>query len=485
MSKWEDKLDTIRALAVIGVDTATIADLVGTTAGNLQTVAKRAGIKLAGGTKVGAGAVYQVPLDMLRRDPQQPREQFDGDALNALADSLKTDGQETPVRFRLSDLDDGGAPFMIIHGERRCRAAVIAGLATIEGVLDTRDDSPAERILRQIADNEQRAALTAWDWIVAIDRLAESGLTHTEISDHITARGIKGFSRPVISNYCRLKQLPEAGIELLKSNIITPAHGKYLLQCKDERIRDRLISSISAEGTAPTTERLQWLIRVEYQESHRGLDCWGVGPTCDFDWETTCKECEHCHKAEMYHFCTNPLDDCFNGHQAAAERRRATERQASLLQDNDEDEDDDLEGIDLEALKQSDPEEAARIEKRIEQREEWRQRQEGNDRHRALKRKIVSQVDHCERLDVLIVLALQLVLTDWDLYEQDDEQLNLSQWLERFALDRTAMLRMIAREQLDGWIAADALPHIARMLDLDPEADYRETDPQHDMENAA
>lgn len=485
MSKWEDKLDTIRAMAVIGVDTATIADLVGTTAGNLQTVAKRNGIKLSGGTRVGAGAVYQVPLDMLRRDPQQPRAQFAEDALNELADSLKTDGQETPVRFRLSDLDDGGAPFMIVHGERRCRAAVIAGLATIEGVLDTRDDSQAERILRQIADNEQRAALTAWDWIVAIGRLAESGLKHTEISDHITARGIKGFSRPVISNYCRLQQLPEAGIELLKAETITPAHGKYLLQCKDAAIRDQMIANITTEGSAPTTERLQWLIRIAYQDRHRGLDCRGTGKACSFEWETTCKECEHCHKAEQYHFCTNPLDDCFDGHQAAAERRRAAERQASLLQDDGEDEDDDLEGVDLEALKQSDPEEAARIEKRIEQREEWRQREAEKGRHNALKRKIVSQVGHCERLDVLIVLALQLVLTDWDLYEPDDEPLNLAQWLERFALDRTAMLQMIAREQLDGWIASDALPHIARMLDLDPEADYRENDPQHAIEYAA
>lgn len=484
MSKWEDKLDTIRALAAIGVDTATIADLVGTTAGNLQTVAKRNSIRLAGGTKVGAGAVYEVPLDMLRRDPQQPREQFDQDALNALADSLKTDGQETPVRFRLSDLDDGGAPFMIVHGERRCRAAVIAGLATIEGVLDTRNDSPAERILRQIADNEQRAALTAWDWIVAIDRLAESGLKHAEISDHITARGIKGFSRPVISNYCRLKQLPEAGIELLKAGIITPAHGKYLLQCKDDGIRDQLIADIAGNGTAPTTDRLQWLIRIAYQDRHRGLDCRGTAEPCHFDWQATCTGCEHCHKADEYHFCAAPSPDCFAGHQATAERRRVAERQTSLLRD-DEDDDDDLEGVDLEALKQSDPEEAARIEKRIEQREEWRQGQDRSARQKALKRKIVSQIDHCERLDVLIVLALQLVLTDWDLYAADADPLTLSQWLDRFALDRVAMLRMIAREELGGHIDPDALPHIARMLDLDPEADYRETDPQTDMENAA
>jgi ParB/RepB/Spo0J family partition protein len=483
MSKWEDKLDTIRALAGIGADTATIADLVGTTASNLQTVAKRNGIKLSGGTRVGAGAVYQVPLDQLRRDPQQPREQFDPAGLDALAESLKTDGQETPVRFRLSDIDDGGAPFMIVHGERRCRAAVRAGLATIDGVLDTRDDSPADRILRQIADNEQREALTAWDWSVAISRLAESGLKHTEISERITARGIKGFSRPVVSNYCRLQQLPPTAIELLQAGKITPAHGKYLLQCKDDEIRAKLIAGIIEEDEAPTVERLQWKIGHEYSLRHRSLSSWGVGERCHFDWETTCKGCDFCHKADDNTYCTDPSNECWKRNQFRAERQRAQEREQRELAAADASVD--IEACDLDTLRETDPAEAARIEHLRERREEQRQYQEQRDKNNALISKAADRVGECDDLDTLIVLALEPTLTDWHLITGDDQVLTLTQWRDRCALNRIEMLRMLAREALDGYVDPDSVPHVARMLGLDPDGDYREHSNQLDLDEDA
>lgn len=485
MSKWEDKLHTIRALAGIGVDSATIADLVGTTIANLQTVAKRNGIKLPGGVTSAAGLVCDVPVELLRRDPQQPREQFDENALRELAESLKVDGQETPIRFRVAD--DDGTPFIIVHGERRWRAAQIAGLATMQGVLDTREDTPADRILRQIADNEQRAALTPWDWIVAIGRLVDSGMKHAEISEKITARGIKGFSRPVVSNYSRLAQLPPMAIDLLKSGKITPAHGKYLLQCKDERIRNSVVASLSASDDVGTVERLQWKIEQAYQQAHRGLNCWGKGERCHFDWEQTCKSCDHLHKVGTdYRFCTDPVSECFNGHQFAAERRRAVEREAAEQAEADEEAA--IIGMDLDELKSRDPEEAARIEKMLAERHE-RELQRAEHEHQVGKRnalvdEIKKRTACCGQIDTLIVIAMRYLLEDMAA-ENDGQDLNLGQWHERFKLDLLGMLKKSALDSLDGYIDPAELTHLARMLDIDPDGDYREDNPQMQLEEDA
>lgn len=495
MSKWANKLDSIRAMISIGLDTGSIAEALGTTVANLHSIAKRNGVALPGGSKRTAGLVCEIPIRLLRKDPDQPREQFDEASLQALADSLKAEGQESPITFRLSDIEDDPerTPFMVVHGERRCKATVLAGLPTILGVLDIRQDTATDRLLRQISDNEQRENLTPWDWVVSIERLHQEGLTHDAISQALTARGIKGFSRSVVSNYRRLLNLPDSAQQLLQQGKITPAHGKYLLQCKDDGIRAELIASIADDDdSVPTIDQLQRNTLRKYEQTHRGLNCWTHhGDWTDFAWKETCKDCLHCHKVDNDHiFCTNPVDECWDGHQAAARRMNEAEREAR--QQTAAEEEQRIESVDLEDLKKTDPEEAKRIEGLKEKRAERQREESERERISALEQKISEAAKSTTDIDVLLVCAMQYMLEDIIDWPESmrppgvtqDEPVTPSQWLERFRQNRIDVLQTMAGDSMRGYIHPDDLPHYAAMLGLDPDTDYREQ-PTNDIEEAA
>lgn len=488
MSKWDSKLDTIRAMISIGLDSATMAEALGTTVANLQSIAKRNNIKLpAGRSKQGAGLVCEIPIGLLRRDPNQPRKQFDEASLQELADSLKAEGQESPITFRVSDLEYGPerVPFMVVHGERRCKAAVLAGLPSIRGVLDTRQDTAADRLLRQISDNEQRADLTPWDWVMSIDHLHEAGLTYEQISQALTERGIKGFSRSVVSNYRRLLNLPDSAQQLLQQGKITPAHGKYLLQCKDEAIRAEIIGEMIEGDYELTVDHLQRRTLMKYELTHRGLDCYSAHHEwTNFDWKETCKECQHCHKVDGDHnFCTNPVEECWDGHQSAARRQAQADREAREQAEAEDDQR--IEEVNLEDLEKTDPEEAKRIEGLREKRDQRARDDETRQKNLALNDKIAEAVKTATDIDVLLVCAMQYMLEDMagqppGIPTADAASVTPTQWLDQFRENRLALLQELAGDTMSGYIHNDDLPHYAAMLGLDPDADYRGPEEQEE-----
>jgi ParB family transcriptional regulator, chromosome partitioning protein len=141
------------------------------------------------GVQKTAGAV-EIPLTMIAPDPDQPREEFEAEALDRLAASLQARGQLQPIRVRW---DEGRGVYVVIVGERRWRAAQRAGLATLSAVVTEAPLEPADRLVLQLVENclredlqpiEQakafRALIAAHGW--SVRRLAEElAITHSTV----------------------------------------------------------------------------------------------------------------------------------------------------------------------------------------------------------------------------------------------------------------------------------------------------------------
>lgn len=197
------------------------------------------------------GIVYQIPVERLARDPEQPRVEFEPTALEALAADLVTSGQQSPIMFRIGQRDDGEAIVLqlyLVHGERRWRAAQLAGLPTIAGLLDPANPTaelPAERVLRQATDNDLHQPLSAWDWACTIKRLTEPphNMRVGEISKELTRRGITGKSHSVVSTFLSLHRLPAWGQEAIQRGTLSRSHAKYILPHLD---RVEIIDALGA-----------------------------------------------------------------------------------------------------------------------------------------------------------------------------------------------------------------------------------------------
>lgn len=272
------------------------------------------------------GVVYRVPVSLLNRDIHQPRRIFDTYRLQDLALSLGKDGQETPIKFIVID-----GELVIKHGERRWRAAHIGKIETLDGVLDIQDDEThQERIFRQIADNTGEP-LKPWDWVQTFQQFHEDGLSDQNIADELASRGIKGFSRSAIANYRRLLKLPVEIQEMIKSEFLTPSHGKeILLHAKHKVIKDKLVKSLTDmkdEGDyAPPSGFLCVTIRDLYEQKFPHVD--GnfndeleddrFPNMCPFDYDNECRDCKSTHTSKLGNgheetFCTNKtcyLDKC-------------------------------------------------------------------------------------------------------------------------------------------------------------------------------
>ncbi|HWE37811.1 MAG TPA: ParB/RepB/Spo0J family partition protein [Isosphaeraceae bacterium] len=124
-----------------------------------------------------------IPLGMIERDPSQPREEFDPEALGRLADSLRARGQLQPVRVRW---DEGRGAYIIVVGERRWRAAKVAGLETLSCVIVERADDPDELLALQLVENALREDLRPVEQARAYRRLMEArGWSSRRLADEL------------------------------------------------------------------------------------------------------------------------------------------------------------------------------------------------------------------------------------------------------------------------------------------------------------
>ncbi|HEX8752755.1 MAG TPA: ParB/RepB/Spo0J family partition protein [Solirubrobacterales bacterium] len=176
-----------------------------------------------------AGELRELPVELIKPNPDQPRTHFDPEALGALAASIEASGVVQPLLVR--PLHDGS--YELVAGERRWRAAQEAGLKKVPAVV--RDQAEAERLQAALIENMVREDLNPVEEARACAALVEElGLSKEELARRV------GRSRPAVSNLIRLLELPDEALEMLESGELSEGHGRALLGAKGNDVRRRL-----------------------------------------------------------------------------------------------------------------------------------------------------------------------------------------------------------------------------------------------------
>jgi ParB family transcriptional regulator, chromosome partitioning protein len=188
------------------------------------------------------GRVVQVPLDQIDENPYQTRQRFDSQALQELADSIRANGVVQPVVVRPTP----AGRFVLILGERRCRASKLAGKATIPAIVRSVSDEQAAAMT--IVENLQRQDLNCLEQANAFARLSrEFGLTQEQIGQRT------GMARESVSNYMRLLKLPPMVQHYLGEGKLGFSEARVLLQLTDPE----LILTIADEAVRKQMSVLQ------------------------------------------------------------------------------------------------------------------------------------------------------------------------------------------------------------------------------------
>ncbi len=185
----------------------------------------------------GAGELRELPVKLIKPNPNQPRTKFDADALAGLASSIETSGVVQPLLVR--PLHDGS--YELIAGERRWRAAQQAGLEKVPAVV--RDSEQAERLQVALIENMVREDLNPVEEARACAALVEElGLSKEELARRV------GRSRPAVSNLIRILDLPDEALALLESGELSEGHGRALLATPGNDVRRRLARDAARAG---------------------------------------------------------------------------------------------------------------------------------------------------------------------------------------------------------------------------------------------
>lgn len=185
----------------------------------------------------GTSAINDIPLRQIKPNPDQPRRDFDPDSLEELATSIREIGLIQPISLRKTGVDS----YQIIAGERRFRAATLAGLETIPAYI--RSANEAELTEMALVENIQREDLNAIEVALTFKKLIDQyGLTQEQLSERI------GKKRATIANSLRLLKLP-AEVQLgLRDRQVDMGHARALLSISDPALQLRLYNQILTQG---------------------------------------------------------------------------------------------------------------------------------------------------------------------------------------------------------------------------------------------
>ena len=181
----------------------------------------------------GSSSINEIEISKIKINPNQPRREFNQEALKELADSIAEVGIIQPITLRQTDTDE----YQIIAGERRFRASQIAGLETIPAYIRTADD---ENVMEMaLIENIQREDLHSMEIALAYQHLLDQyHLTQEQLSERV------GKNRATIANYLRLLKLP-AEIQMgLKEKKIEMAHARALVSLSDPKLQVNLYREI-------------------------------------------------------------------------------------------------------------------------------------------------------------------------------------------------------------------------------------------------
>ena len=183
-------------------------------------------------------AASTLPLREIEPDPAQPRKQFDDDALNQLADSITENGLLQPIAVRPKKLGTG---YIIIAGERRWRAARLAGLDEVPVIIKDVSDEQAAALA--LIENLQREDLNPIEVAEGCHQLIEKyGLTQE------TAAKKLGKSRSSVTNSLRLLALPQEVRHKVSEGILSAGHAKVLLGLPTQELMQQAAEEIEANG---------------------------------------------------------------------------------------------------------------------------------------------------------------------------------------------------------------------------------------------
>lgn len=196
-------------------------------------------------SRADESGLREIPLDLVKPNPRQPRRDFDETALLGLAESIRSRGLLQPVVVR----PVAGGTFELVAGERRLRAARLAELDRIPAMVREAEDW--ERLDLALAENMARVDLNAVEEARACAMLVQDlGLTKGEVGRRV------GKSRVAVSNLIRLLELPDESLEMIEAGTLSEGHGRAVLTCKDHDTRKRLARDARDQGwSVRETER--------------------------------------------------------------------------------------------------------------------------------------------------------------------------------------------------------------------------------------
>ena len=181
----------------------------------------------------GSSNLNEIPIEQIEPNPDQPRREFDAQAMQELANSIETMGIIAPITLRQTAPDH----YQIIAGERRWRASQMAGLKSIPAYIRTVDDENVMELA--LVENIQREDLNAIEIALAYEHLAEkTGMTQEKISERV------GKSRTAVTNYMRLLKLPAQIQMSLKNHEIDMGHARALLALDSPSMQLKLFRDV-------------------------------------------------------------------------------------------------------------------------------------------------------------------------------------------------------------------------------------------------
>jgi ParB family transcriptional regulator, chromosome partitioning protein len=207
------------------------------------------------------GDLRELPVGLIKPNPNQPRTNFDSEALAGLASSIESSGVVQPLLVH--PLHDGS--YELIAGERRWRAAQQAGLEKVPAIV--RDSEHAERLQVALIENMVREDLNPVEEARACAALVEDlGLSKEDLARRI------GRSRPAVSNLIRLLDLPDDALALLESGELSEGHGRALLAASGNDVRRRLARDAAKGGWSvrETENRVKLAGQPRQRKSSRG-----------------------------------------------------------------------------------------------------------------------------------------------------------------------------------------------------------------------
>jgi ParB family chromosome partitioning protein len=184
----------------------------------------------------------ELAVELIAPNPRQPRRRFDEEGLTALAESVAERGMLQPVLVRPKP----GGTYELVAGERRWRAARMAGLGTIPALVRARADG--EALEAALIENMAREDLNPIEEARACVALVEElGLTREDVGRRL------GCSRVSVSNLIRLLDLPDGALALLEEGALSEGHGRALLLADDHALRGRLARTAVQEAWSVRT----------------------------------------------------------------------------------------------------------------------------------------------------------------------------------------------------------------------------------------